>query len=195
MGRIFTDRSRRKLIKGVAVLTSGALASQLLSAGANQYGVEGQVAPELEISYWIDRDGNPTTFSLAAERGKWVMLKLFQDWYPGCHSSGFPTLQTFAAEFADHPRVAIASIQTVFEGFGSNTLEDVRKNQIRYQLPITMGHDPGDANGDHRPHTMRAFRTGGTPWIILIRPDGRVVYNHFHVNTERLIDYVGSRVG
>lgn len=123
------------------------------------------------------------------------MLKCFQDWCPGCHSSGFPALKKFADAFWDHPDVAIAGIQTVFEGFSTNTRDDVRKLQLQYQLPIVMGHDPGNPDGDHRPSTMKSFRTGGTPWIIVIAPDGRVVFNDFHVNVDRLIEYVGEQVG
>jgi len=90
--------------------------------------------------------------------------------------------------------VAIAGIQTVFEGFRSNTVEDVRKLQLRYELPIVMGHDPGDEDTHARPVTMQGYRTGGTPWLILIDPEGVVVYNNFHVKTESLIEYVESQL-
>jgi len=157
-------------------------------------GIEGQLAPEIELDYWIDADGEPGHFSVTESRGKWVFLKCFQDWCPGCHSSGFPTLQAFSKRFADHPDVAIAGIQTVFEGFRSNTVEDVRKLQLRYELPIVMGHDPGDEDTHARPVTMQGYRTGGTPWLILIDPEGVVVYNNFHVKTESLIEYVESQL-
>jgi thiol-disulfide isomerase/thioredoxin len=158
------------------------------------YGIEGAQAPEIALDYWIDADGEKTSFSVIEARGKWVFLKCFQNWCPGCHSSGFPTLKAFSDAFYNHPKVAIAGIQTVFEGFSSNTLEDVRKLQLRYELPITMGHDPGDPKSGERPVTMRGYRTGGTPWLILINPDGRVVFNDFHVDRQKLIDYVGEQV-
>ena len=160
----------------------------------SDYGIEGQLAPEIELDYWIDKDGKAGEFSVLANRGKWVFLKCFQSWCPGCHSSGFPTLKAFADEFGDHPDVAIAGIQTVFEGFSANTQDDVRKLQVRYDLPITMGHDPGSPNGDRHPKTMRKYRTGGTPWLILINPEGRVVFNSFHVKTELLIEYVNKKL-
>jgi hypothetical protein len=81
----------------------------------------------------------------------------------------------------------------VFEGFGSNTQADVRKLQKRYDLPITMGHDPGnrdDPDGDHRSQTMKLYRTGGTPWLIVIDPQGTVVFNHFRVNVDKLIEHI-----
>jgi thiol-disulfide isomerase/thioredoxin len=180
----------------VAVAAAGGLIlpPRLQAQGTNKYGIEGQKAPEINLDYWIDANGKPTTFSITENRGKWVFLKCFQDWCPGCHASGFPTLQRFSDEFAEHPKVAIAGIQTVFEGFSSNVRDDVRKNQLRYKLPITMGHDPGDPKTHQRPDTMRKYRTGGTPWLIVIAPDGTVIFNHFRVNTEQLIQYIRAQV-
>lgn len=190
--------SRRKVLQRAAVMASASstlLSSTTLQANSrHNYGIEGYMAPELELDYWIDAEGKPADFSITESRGKWVFLKCFQSWCPGCHSSGFPTLQKFSAAFADHPKVAIAGIQTVFEGFQSNTQEDVRELQLRYELPIIMGHDAGDPKGEHRPQTMIDYRTGGTPWLILIAPDGAVVFNDFHVNPEKLIDYISEQV-
>ena len=167
----------------------------LLAQAGHRYGILGQAAPEIALDTWIDRYGEPGRFSVLENRGKWVMLKCFQNWCPGCHSSGFPTLKRFADEFVGHPKVAIAGIQTVFEGFRSNTLADVRKLQLRYELPITMGHDPGERKSRKRPQTMTKYRTGGTPWIIVIAPDGRVAFNDYHVNVDKLIRYIREDVG
>ena len=157
-------------------------------------GIEGRLAPELEVDYWIDANGKPASFTLAEHEGKWVFLKCFQNWCPGCHKSGFPTLKAFSDRFHDHPEVAIAGIQTVFEGYSSNTRGDVRALQVRYKLPIIMGHDPGNPDTHEVGSTMANYQTGGTPWLILINPAGVVVYNHFHVNTEELIKYVAEKV-
>jgi thiol-disulfide isomerase/thioredoxin len=189
------SRRRRVLAAGAGLATAMGLPAA--KAQSRDYGIEGQSAPEIELDYWIDKNGDPTEFSVTANRGKWVFLKCFQNWCPGCHASGFPTLQQFAGAFHDHPRVAIAGIQTVFEGFNSNTKRDVRKLQQRYELPITMGHDPGnreDPLGDHRSQTMKLYRTGGTPWLIVIDPAGTVVYNHFNVNVTRLIEHIEQDV-
>ncbi|MGI9318754.1 MAG: peroxiredoxin family protein [bacterium] len=196
MSNSLTDlEGRRRFIAGMSAALAGLSSPQpVLGQSTPQYGIEGHIAPELELDYWIDRNGEPGSFSVTDSRGKWVMLKCFQDWCPGCHSSGFPTLKAFADRFAHHHDVVIAGIQTVFEGFSANTVEDVRKLQLQYDLPILMGHDPGDPEGDHRPQTMIKYRTGGTPWIILINPQGRVVYNHFHVNSDRLIAYVDEQI-
>ena len=187
--------TRRTVLKtgaAVGVMAAAPLASQALAQSTP--GIEGAAAPELNIDYWIDADGEPADFSIKASSGKWTFLKCFQNWCPGCHKYGFPTLKAFSDRFHDNPKVAIAGIQTVFEGYSSNTQDAVRELQLRYELPIIMGHDPGDPKTHTPPDTMKNYRTGGTPWLILINPEGVVVYNHFHVDTNKLIDYVASAI-
>jgi len=199
-----SELSRREMLGSAARM--GVLSPLLIGLGPiaitranaqqrHQYGILGQTGPEISLDTWIDRDGQPGQFSVHENRGKWIMLKCFQNWCPGCHASGFPTLKRFAQEFQDHPKVAIAGIQTVFEGFRSNTRADVRKLQLRYELPIPMGHDPGDYATRKRPQTMLKYKTGGTPWIIIIAPDGKVAFNDYHVNVEKLIGYIHEKAG
>ncbi len=190
---------RRRLLAGaagsVAALTLGGLGLGLGgTARGFQYGILDHPAPELDVGYWIDRDGKPTTYSIGAEKGRWIFLKCFQNWCPGCHKHGFPTLKKVADAFDGDDRVSVAAVQTVFEGFSSNTLEAVRELQLRYELPIPMGHDPGDPDGDHLPTTMRNYRTGGTPWIIVIEPGGRVAYNDYHINGEKFIELLKNEL-
>ncbi len=204
-----TPFSRRRFLKSGSMLAGATAAassvwSPLLSANEGaaesteeplpKYGIEGYIAPEIKLDYWIDGDGKATTFSVEAERGKWIFLKFFQNWCPGCHSSGFPTLKAVCDEFYGHEKVAIAGVQTVFEGFGTNTQDKVRELQLRYDIPAAMGHDVGDSEAHIPPPTMLNYRTGGTPWLVLIAPDGSVVFNHFHANREKLIEYLREQV-
>ena len=103
-------------------------------------------------------------------------------------------LKQFYDAFAAEPRVQAIAIQTVFEGFFTNTKAKVRDQQVRYDLPIVMGHDAGDPNGDHLPKTMRQYRTGGTPWIVVIDPRGIVVFNDFHINVGGAIEHIRSKL-
>ena len=157
-------------------------------------GIVGQKAPAIAARSWIGPDGQSTTFEMAETEGKWVLLKCFQSWCPGCHRHGLPALKQVADRFADSEQVKLLAVQTVFEGFFANTEEKVRETQLRYQLPIKMGHDPGDPNGDHRPVTMRRYRTGGTPWMIVIDPSGTVVYNEFSLNADRFIEFLNQQL-
>ncbi len=192
--------SRRRFLKNTitasAALSTGTLSAKALAQSEERPppGIEGHMAPELDVGYWIDANGEPGSFSMADAKGKWVFLKCFQNWCPGCHKSGFPTLKKFSDRFHDHPDVAIAGIQTVFEGYSTNTQDAVRELQLRYELPITMGHDPGNPEKKEYSSTMVNYRTGGTPWLILVNPEGVVVHNAFHVNADALIEYVAEAV-
>lgn len=202
IGKVDCDVPRLELLgrrRFVQLVTAGTLGiatglSNKSAISQTSRGIEGLQAPELTLDYWIDGGGKASQFSVLKSRGKWVFLKCFQNWCPGCHSSGFPTLKAFSDEYFGHPKVAIAGIQTVFEGFTSNTQDAVRELQLRYDLPIVMGHDPGNKETHEVPTTMHNYRTGGTPWLILINPEGVVVYNGFHVDTRKLIDYVGAQI-
>lgn len=182
--------TRRQLIQS-SLLTLGAFsmtqAARALPA-SNRYGITGQIAPELTVDYWIDKDGTETDFKIADHQGKWIFLKGFQSWCPGCHSHGFPTLKKISDALADNPNVVFAGIQTVFEGPMINTVDKVRDIQLQYHLKLPMGHDPGGENG--RSYTMTDYRTGGTPWMILINPDREVVYNDFSINADKTIEFL-----
>lgn len=187
---------RRSVLGGAAALSLGGLG--LAAAGSArgfEYGILDRPAPELDVGYWIDRNGEPTTYSIGAARGKWVFLKCFQNWCPGCHSHGFPTLKKVADAFEGDDRVSVAAVQTVFEGFGSNTRDAVRELQLRYELAIPMGHDPGSPDGERLPTTMLSYRTGGTPWMIVIEPGGTVAYNNYHINGDKFIELLKTELG
>ncbi len=182
--------SRRQILKtGLAAGGMAILAANSSSATPAGYGITGHYAPELEVDYWIDRKGESSAdFKLADHQGKWVFLKCFQSWCPGCHSHGFPALKTISDALVDNPNIVFAGIQTVFEGHYTNTVEKVREIQLQYDLQIPMGHDPGPEQG--HPQTMTDYRTGGTPWMILIDPERRVVYNDFGIDADKAIDFL-----
>lgn len=188
--------NRRNLIKSglVSIAATAFPGLHSVKAASPNYGIEGRIAPELKVDYWIDKNGQSTDFKLADHAGKWVFLKCFQSWCPGCHSHGFPALKKISDALADNPGIAFAGIQTVFEGHGTNTVDKVREIQLRYDLKVPMGHDPGGEDG--YPATMADYRTGGTPWMILINPQREVVYNNFNINVDNAIDYLtkASRV-
>lgn len=189
--------SRRQLLLASAIVPFGlsALLFDSVTAQANSsgYGIQGKVAPEVTLDYWIDSTGNPGEWSVAKQKGKWVYLYCFQDWCPGCHAHGFPALKKLDETLGEHNSLSIAAVQTVFEGFLMNTQSDVKKLQEKYQLTIPMGHDAGSAIGDHRPQIMKSYRTGGTPWTIIIDPNGVVVFNDYHIQIDNFIQFIESQ--
>ena len=99
--------------------------------------------------------------------------------------------------FGAYGPVAIAAIQTVFEGQRTNREDRIPEIRERYGLEIPIGHDAGDpdADGPERwPATMRGYRTGSTPWLVLIDPTGTVVFDGFHVDRVKMIDFLKERV-
>jgi thiol-disulfide isomerase/thioredoxin len=194
MRKLPLENSRRKFLisTSAAILFPSLMTTTNLNAAEidNKYGILGAQAPEIELDYWIDADGEKSEFSIHSQKGKWTYLYCFQDWCPGCHAHGFPALQKLSTELNGNSNLSIVSVQTVFEGFSSNTLEDVRKLQKQYDLAIPMGHDAGDPNGDHRPSVMKNYRTGGTPWTVIIDPNGTVAFNDYHINIDNFIDFI-----
>jgi len=160
------------------------------SEAQNRYGIVGRQAPEIFASHWIDDAGQATEFSMNEISGKWVYLKCFQNWCPGCHKYGFPALQKFSKAFESESRVRSLAVQTVFEGFGTNSQDKVAQIQRRYGLRIKMGHDAGRTSTPERSLTMQRYRTGGTPWVVIIDPSGRVVYNDYHLDVDKLIGFI-----
>ena len=208
-----SNQNRRKTLKQLGAI-AGAVAVPSLAVGSEdsassaseqgtaeaqpqleRYGIRQFQAPEIILDHWIDANGEPTKFSVKEQEGKWLFMKFFQNWCPACHKLGFPTLQKFVAAFENNPQVAAVAVQTVFEGFQTNSKEAVRELQLRYKLPITMGHDPGTELTDHMPLSMINYRTGGTPWLVLVAPNGQVVMNDFHVDSDALIDFVERATG
>ena len=43
--------------------------------------------------------------------------------------------------------------------------------------------------------TMRRYRTGGTPWIVIVEPGGQVVFNDYHLDVDKLIQYWRAELG
>lgn len=177
-----------------AILTpSAALISQPSIAQSSE---PVRMAPELDVPYWIDGKGDKTeAFTLAQHENKWIFLKCFQNWCPGCHSSGFPTLKKMVKTFGtNHEKIAFAAIQTTFEGHYTNNKEALRPLQLRYETPIPYGHDAGNpdlSRNDpaHFPNTMRDYRTRGTPWLIIIAPNRQIVFSNFHMKVDPVIEY------
>ncbi len=148
-------------------------------------------APELRIDYWIDKNGKERApLSLKDLGDGYKVIYCFQHWCPGCHSHGFPNLK-YMIDNLPSDKVGFAVVQTVFEGAESNTVERVRETQEKYDLKIPFGHDhvPGG-----RPTIMDDYKTGGTPWFIIIDPDGYQVFGDFRLNAEELVRLLKEKI-
>lgn len=188
--------TRRDLLGATALapVAAGLGIAGINTATAQERGIVGKMAPELDCEFWIDGKGEPTTFSLNEQRGKWVYMKFWQSWCPGCHSAGFPALQHVTEAFKDEDRVVTLAIQTVFEGHDFNSGDKVRETQLRYELEIPFAHDPGSKTESGYPNTMIGYLSGGTPWQVIVAPDGTVVYDGFRVDAAGVVEYFSQEL-
>jgi thiol-disulfide isomerase/thioredoxin len=164
------------------------IATTSASAQNRQLGILQQTAPSWEVTQWMQLPKGKANLDVNDFKGKVLYLYCFQAWCPGCHSHGFPTLQKLAAHYQNDPDVAFVAIQTTFEGYSFNTFGKTHDIASRYHLsmPIGQSGDAGEASS-----LMRHYRTGGTPWTILIDKQGVVRFNDFHVEPAaaiRMID-------
>ena len=147
-------------------------------------------APEFNVKNWIDADGNATEeIKLSDYKGKFKVMYCFQHWCPGCHSKGLPNLKQMVTALEGNNNVAFLAIQTVFEGHDANTYDKIIETQKKYELKIPFGHDAGD-DGKSRSNIMTNYKTGGTPWFILIDKNDNVVFADFHLNTDGAVEVI-----
>lgn len=187
------DRVRASTtMRAIVLLMMAGLCGATAPAQAPTRGIAGQPAPAWGVTQWLNLPVGKPQLDIADYKGKVIYLFGFQAWCPGCHKHGLPTLKQVIAKYGDDPAVAIVAVQTAFEGFSSNDLAAAKDIIKRYDLKIPVGQS-GSAT---EPSVfMRRYRTGGTPWTIVIDREGVVRFNDFHidaVNAGRLIDLLKS---
>ena len=148
-------------------------------------GIVGRRAPDLDVTTWFNLPAGKRSVDLSDYSQKVVYLYFFQSWCPGCHRSGFPTLQKVSKHFTNIADVGFMAIQTVFEGFGTNTAKRAKELQRRYGLNMPVGHDAGV--GERGSTVMRRYRSGGTPWTVIIDRERVVRFNAFHIRPKTAI--------
>ena len=165
----------------MTLVGSNALAQ---SSTRQKPGIVGQQAPQWKTSTWHQLPDGKTSLNIDDYKGKVLYLYFFQSWCPGCHRSGFPTLQKVSKAFQGNDKAAFVAIQTTFEGHSTNTPDKLKTIAKRYQLTIPFGQS---AEVSGTPEIMRKYRTGGTPWVVIINQQGRVIFNDFHVAPDQAI--------
>ncbi len=173
------------LLASLSLFTVGTLSS--VTAQGQKRGVEGLPAGEWGATHWIQLPEGKKNLSAKDYEGKVLYLYCFQSWCPGCHKHGFPTLKALTQNYAKTDDVAFVSIQTVFEGHGSNPPSRVAEMAKRYGLKIPMGHS---GTSDKRSVLMSKYRTGGTPWTIIIDKKGVVRFNDFHISQKNATELI-----
>lgn len=89
--------------------------------------------------------------------------------------------------YEDEEDVAFVVVQTAFEGFHKNNERGMKETAERYDLEIPVGHSGSEKK---RSELMRTYKTGGTPWTVIIGKSGRVRFNDFRIEADDAEDLI-----
>lgn len=134
-----------------------------------------QPAPEWQVDQWFN---TRAPLTLAALRGKVVVVEAFQMLCPGCVSHGLPQAQRVFETF-DPAQVAVVGLHTVFEHHAAMTPVSLKAFLHEYRIGFPVGVDRAGSGGDPVPQTMRAYAMRGTPTLLVIDAQGRLRHQHF----------------
>ncbi len=181
--------SHRSLISVSVLLVSALLASTSPDADARRSrGITGQAAPRLDVDTWFNLPAGQRDLDLDDLHGQVVVMLFFQSWCPGCHSRGFPLLAALDQSLGGADDVTLLAVQTVFEGFDTNTADAARRSAEEHGLTIPIGHDPGVNDSGSR--VMQRYRSRGTPWVVIVDKRGTVRFNDFHLAHDKALAFI-----
>lgn len=145
---------------------------------------------EIDASEWINTD---QPLSLAALRGRVVMVCVFQMLCPGCAQRSLPQARKVDATLSRDSLVVIG-LHSVFEHHEVMTPAALRvfahENQLRFPIAIDRPRE-----GAVMPSTMRDWRLDGTPTLMVFGRDGELALRHFgHLDDLNLGVVLGERI-
>ncbi|HET8898614.1 MAG TPA: redoxin family protein [Rhodanobacteraceae bacterium] len=146
------------------------------------------IAPEWQTTRWFNTS---QPLSLAALRGRVVLLHAFQMLCPGCVSTAIPQTKRIAALFADSALVVVG-LHAVFEHHAAMTPDALEVFLHEYRVTFPVAVDAPGVDGDPIPRTMRAYAMQGTPTTILIDAEGRLRQQRFGAEDDLLL---GAAIG
>ncbi|MEM7699275.1 MAG: TlpA family protein disulfide reductase [Verrucomicrobiota bacterium] len=168
-----------KLLPFVVVLTT--LIFFPAAAQEPQKGIQDEKAPPLGVTEWINLPEGRERIGIPDYKGKVLVMLLFQSTCEACHERAFPTLQKLVKKFGDSPEVGFIAIQTPFEDYADNTQMKLEPTAEKFKLTIPFGHL---AKTPDVYNINTAYKTGGTPWWVVVDREGTVIYNGFYLNPE-----------
>ncbi|MEQ1712758.1 MAG: TlpA disulfide reductase family protein [Hyphomicrobium sp.] len=132
------------------------------------------VAPEIAVNRWFNTK-EPLT--LAALRGRPVLIHAFQMLCPGCVSHGTPQAEKAHRLFRGSD-LQVIGLHTVFEHHAAMTPLSLEAFIHEYRLTMPIGVDEPGTDGP-LPVTMGRYQMRGTPTAILIGRDGAILHHGF----------------
>lgn len=124
--------------------------------------------PELVVSRWFN---TPQPLSLAALKGRVILLHAFQMLCPACVAHGTPQAEHLHRLFADKG-LSVLGLHTVFEHHAAMTAVSLQAFIHEYRLTFPIGVD-ASGTGTPIPITMGRYGMRGTPTTIVIDRGGQ----------------------
>lgn len=124
--------------------------------------------PELSVSRWLN---TKQPLSLAALKGRVVVVATFQMLCPGSINHGLPQAKKLAERF-DSDEVVVIGLHTVFEHHDVMTPAALQAFAEEFRWPFPIAIDEPDGTGS--PKTMQAYEMQGTPSLLLFDRQGRL---------------------
>lgn len=133
----------------------------------------GQPLAEPQVLTWLN---TKAPITLAALRGRVVMIETFQMLCPGCVLHGLPQAQRVAKTFPSTD-VAVIGLHTVFEHHAAMEQVSLEAFLHEYRIQFPVGIDqPGT---EATPRTMTDYGLRGTPSMLLVDQAGVLRAHHF----------------
>jgi thiol-disulfide isomerase/thioredoxin len=148
------------------------------------YPMLGRPAPGWEVGPWHQLPEGKASLDISDFKGKVLYMYCFQSWCPGCHSRGFPTLQKVSRKYDDDDQVAFVVFQTVFEDRADkpvNTFANLKKIAAKFGLTMPFAQS---GSREDKSRLMRAYKTRGTPWTIIVDKKGIIRHGGFHITPD-----------
>jgi len=125
--------------------------------------------PEIDAQRWLNSDGS---MLLAQNKGKVVLVAVFQMLCPACVKHGLPQAARVAQGFNDD-QVAVIGLHSVFERHDEQSPEKLEGFVAENSYPFAIAVDkPGGPSG--LPRTFAAYELQGTPTVLLFDRQGRL---------------------
>ncbi|MFT3733337.1 MAG: TlpA disulfide reductase family protein [Hyphomicrobium sp.] len=124
--------------------------------------------PEISAQRWLNSDMKRT---LKAEKGKVVVVAIWQLVCPGSQKFGLPQAMRLRGAF-EESEVAVFGLHMPFERFDEQTPEKVEAYLSENGITIPVALDK--PNGEELPETMKAYELQGTPALLLFDRQGRL---------------------
>ncbi|MFG6467700.1 peroxiredoxin family protein [Roseateles sp. BYS87W] len=141
--------------------------------------------PEWDVDGWLNTR-QPLT--LAALRGRVVLLHAFQMLCPGCVSQGLPQAERVRQAFPV-AELAVVGLHTVFEHHAAMSPDALRAFVHEYRWSFPIGVDRPDGRGGPS-RTMTRYGLRGTPSCVVLDRQGRVCLQHFGALDDLLLGAV-----